>query len=131
MARRTGPPECCGTCSWSLLGLRVGVEATGPAEFNGLEGGRVSFGVLAALPAPVWGVLFPIGREGKVEYGPSCTVRLCGGRPRILPVDAEVALGHAADTDGPCLLRGRGVDWDRGCADCGASGGVKSECEGW
>lgn len=56
------------------------------------------------------------GVIGKVENGPSWTMRLPGGLPRILLL-VELLLGHADETAGPCLrrcraLRGVLADWN-------------------
>lgn len=82
------------------------------------------FVVVAATAAinaaeEAFGVFTGLGLTGKVEKGPSCSVRFAGGRPRGLP-DCE-PLRQAAETAEPCFLRG--VDgvalWE--CADRGVS----------
>ena len=63
------------------------------------------------------------GFAGKVEKGPSCTERLLGGLPRILPDPPPVDDGHALDTAGAYLLFARFGDFavDDGRADFGSS----------
>jgi hypothetical protein len=44
---------------------------------------------------------FPFGFAGKVENGPSWTLRLLGGRPRSFPDVVLVVDGQAEETAGP------------------------------
>lgn len=99
VASRTGPPACCGTCSCSLLGFRVGVG--GGNAVDAFTNGEFGLALLGVGGAPI-----PVAEDGepfagKVENGPSCIVRLLGGLPRSFPVDDDVELGQAAETEGP------------------------------
>ena len=65
-----------------------------------------------------------LGLAGKVEKGPSCTERLLGGLPLVLPDAVLVVDGQALDTAGPCFFRARDGDllaFVDGWADSGSS----------
>jgi hypothetical protein len=107
VARRTGPPTRSGTCKKSLLGLVAG------ARLFADGGGNVNTEVLTSESSTT-GVLgtvlfrrfvmvpgFVVGLTGNVENGPSVMDRLLGGRPRNLPAEVLLLLGHADDTAGP------------------------------
>lgn len=78
-------------------------------------------GTSAIVGVERWlGDLSTFGSAGKVEYGPSCTLRLPGGLPRSFVLAEGLLLGHADDTAGPCFRRDR--DRDVGVmADLGSS----------
>lgn len=93
---------------------------------------------VAPLPVPFAfdGPFFPLGLAGKVENGPSWTLRLLGGRPRSFPDAVLVVDGHALETAGPWRRRVREGDLLAfvvdGCADLGSSkeGELEKVCRG-
>jgi len=113
VARRTGPPECSGTCSWSFDGffgseglLSVGVWINVMPDWALGVASRLGLALpCVGVPIPVFALVaeasFPLGLAGKVENGPSWTLRLLGGRPRSLPDAVLIVDGQAEETAGP------------------------------